>query len=106
MQIPNPILRIELNPNLSAQARRTTIESTRLHTRHVGHDLKLRVQGRPALSAEEVLVAFAGGAFDVPGLGGAGGDFEVFAGNDRVGCVCCACPLLAVSAVAEGCGRG
>lgn len=49
-----------------------------------------------------MLVDLAGVTLDVPGFGRAGGDFEVLAGHDGIGRVGCACPLLAVGAVAEG----
>ena len=104
MQILHPILRIKLNPDLPTQARRPTIQSTRLNARNIGHDFELRVQRRSALAAEEVLVDLARGTFDVPGLGGAGGDAEVAAGDNGVGGVRGAGPFLAVGAVAESYG--
>lgn len=51
-----------------------------------------------------MLVDLAAVTLDVPGLGGAVGDFEVCAGDDGVGGVGCSGPFLAVGAVAEGCG--
>ena len=51
-----------------------------------------------------MLVDLAGVALGVPGLGRAGGDFEGGTGDDDVGRVSRAGPLLAVSAVAE-CGQ-
>ena len=57
-------------------------------------------------AAEPMVVHLAGIAFDVVVLGTAFDDLELFAGDDDVGGVGAAGPLLAVGAVAEGRGHG
>lgn len=86
--------------------RGSSIQRTTLHTRDIRHDLKLRVETRPTVAAEPVLVDLARCAGRVVGLQHilALGDTEIAARHDDVGGVGGAGPLLAVDAVAEGCG--
>lgn len=104
LTISQPILRIELHRNVMII--RTAIQPTTLDARHIRHDLQLGVQARAAGRAEPVLVDLAGRAFCVVVFGAAFGDLEGVARDDDVGGVGCACPLLAVGAVAEGRGGG
>ena len=63
-------------------------------------------KGKKRTAAEPVVVHLAGIAFDVVMLRGTFGDFEGLGGDDKVGGVGAAGPLLAVGAVAEGCDAG
>lgn len=103
MQITDSILGVELNSHLASQARGAVIEPARLDTSNIRHDLKLRIQRRATLPAEEVLVDFARVTLGIPCLGAPGCHFEVGSRNDDVGGVSAAGPFLAVDTVAECC---
>lgn len=104
--IRESILRVEFD--VDGMIGSASIQASALDTSDIRHDFKLRVQGRPAGTTEEMFVYFARCACGIVCLDLVFPfrDVEVATWNDDIGCVCRAGPLLTVSAVAEGCGGG
>lgn len=70
-EVRDPVLDVELDGDLVAEAGRAPVQTARLDAGGAGHGLELGVEARAAVAAEEVPVVLARGALDVVGLGGA-----------------------------------
>ena len=53
-KVRHPILAVELHADLPAQSGCAAVQASRFDTGDIWHHFKLRVQARPAVSAEEV----------------------------------------------------